>query len=238
MAVDSSPVRRAFAALASCFVLGAGVAAADRVRPGRALAGATFRAGESVTLDLHLDERAFDEFEVLLSLDGGRTYPVRLTRDLPASTRRVIVSVPALVAREARLLVRAGGDDAEEGGRAERDVWTSDVFRIETDRVALPARDEGLLPRRGESVRVEWWPEPPPSLRQALDLSETSAERGPGEVKAGRARRFRVLLRTEPGLPGPRDAGAGRVARRERPRGAGETRTAGVSSPLEFPLRP
>lgn len=231
-------MRRTLAALASGFVLGAGAAAADVVRPDRALAGATFRAGEPVALDLRLDERRFDEFEVLLSLDGGRTYPVRLTRDLPASTGRVSVSIPALVAREARLLVRAGGDDAEDGGRAERDVWTSDVFRIEADEVVLPARDEGLLARRGESVRVEWWPEPPPSLRQALGLSETSAERGPGEMKAGRARRLRALFRTEPGLPGPRQAGADPLARREPPRGAGEARPVDVSSPLEFPLRP
>ena len=49
-----------------------------------------------------------DEFEILLSLDGGSSYPVRLTPQLDPATRAYLWRVPDLPARSARLRLRWG----------------------------------------------------------------------------------------------------------------------------------
>jgi len=53
----------------------------------------------------------FEESELVLSLDGGRTFPVRVTGDFDPATRRVFWRVPALPTDRARLAVRAGADE-------------------------------------------------------------------------------------------------------------------------------
>ena len=50
----------------------------------------------------------FDEMEVVLSLDDGRSWPVRISRDLPATASAAAFLVPALASEEARLALRAG----------------------------------------------------------------------------------------------------------------------------------
>jgi hypothetical protein len=54
-----------------------------------------------------------DEWEAFLSLDGGATYPVRITPHLDRDLRRVRWQVPALPTADARLLLRFGDERRE-----------------------------------------------------------------------------------------------------------------------------
>src|SRR5262245_60035984 len=54
---------------------------------------------------LALPEHA-DEWEAFLSLDGGRTWPLRITPHLDISIRRFEFPVPDFPTRDARILLR------------------------------------------------------------------------------------------------------------------------------------
>jgi hypothetical protein len=117
-----------------------------------------------------------DEWEAFLSLDGGKSYPVRLSGERTPDSTRLVARVPNLPTDAARILVRAGGEDeAEEGDRFEVDIAISDPFQI-TAGSGIPGRapwpDAGRLPRRGDHVRIEWVVEasaaPEPGLDRAL----------------------------------------------------------------------
>jgi hypothetical protein len=54
-----------------------------------------------------------EEWEAFLSLDGGRTYPVRITPHLDQDLRRVRWQVPGLPTSDARLLLRLGDEHRE-----------------------------------------------------------------------------------------------------------------------------
>lgn len=90
--------------------------------------------------------------ELLLSIDGGRSFPVRLTRDLTPQTSALFWRVPALPTRHARLALRAG--DCEEPAE-ERVILVSSEFAIE-EQGATGAESFHL-------VRGEW------RTRDALD---------------------------------------------------------------------
>jgi len=80
--------------------------------------------------------------EVLLSLDGGRTFPLRVTREMSEGRHQLKWKVPNLPTTAARLALRVGTEDE---GEVIRDV--SAEFTI------LPAEDEPLedvRPFRGE----------------------------------------------------------------------------------------
>ena len=105
-------------------------------RPGEAL-----RAGSATTLTFDVDEDV-EEMEVLLSLDGGRTFPLRVTREMSEGTHQLNWRVPNLPTTSARLALRVGTEDE---GEVIRDV--SAEFTI------LPAGSEPLedvRPFRGE----------------------------------------------------------------------------------------
>lgn len=65
-----------------------------------------------------------NEWEAFLSVDGGRTYPVRLTPHLDLDRRRFAFRVPDLPSAEVRLLLRIGDE------RAERAVRLATPLRI------------------------------------------------------------------------------------------------------------
>lgn len=67
---------------------------------------ATLRAGETVVLSLGRAPEGIDELEILLSVDGGRTFPVRVSRELGPEARRVVWRVPNLPAVAALMRVR------------------------------------------------------------------------------------------------------------------------------------
>jgi hypothetical protein len=82
--------------------------------------------GSGTTLEIEIGEtpRDVEEFELLLSLDDGRTWPVRASRDLEAGERVIRWRVPNLPAASARLRLRF-----ERGGR-EIEGPASAAFRI------------------------------------------------------------------------------------------------------------
>ena len=139
-------------------------------------------AGSSVLVTWSLGpghDSSFDEMELILSLDGGRTFPVRVTRDLGPETRSLTWRVPALPTRHARLALRtgAGGESAGETIRL-----VSEEFAIESD---------GASPLEPTvAVGGEW------RTREALEAGETEAPRHPQELNGEDA-----VFRATPDLP-------------------------------------
>lgn len=100
-----------------------------------------------------------DEWEGFLSLDGGATYPLRITPQLDLDLRRVRWRVPSVASDEARLLLHLGGR-TEEGERFEIAVALPQRFRIVAEAAppSLPrwviGRGQVALP--GEPGVVGW----------------------------------------------------------------------------------
>jgi hypothetical protein len=111
-------------------------------------AGDRFRPNESSTVSWSLDSGALaerDEMELVLSLDGGATFPIRVTGRLSTAARSVVWRVPALPTGRAVLALRAGDDDEEE---SETIFAVSEPFAIAADPNIPP---EALYP-----VAAEW----------------------------------------------------------------------------------
>ena len=81
---------------------------------------ATVTAGQTVVLELGDAPPDVDELEILLSLDDGRSFPVRVTREIQPGEREVRWKVPALATTVARLRVRFG---EHSGGAREHETW-------------------------------------------------------------------------------------------------------------------
>lgn len=80
--------------------------------------GATLAAGSTAELEWVPGERFAElqrvqEWEAFLSLDGGATYPVRITPHLDQDLRRIHFQVPPVPARDARILLRFGNETRE-----------------------------------------------------------------------------------------------------------------------------
>ncbi len=93
-------------------------------------AGSRAHPGELLPLSWTLDAsemRGRDEMELVLSLDDGATFPIRVIGRLDADERGASWRVPALPTAHARLALRAG-DDA--GPETEEIVAVSDSFAI------------------------------------------------------------------------------------------------------------
>jgi hypothetical protein len=106
----------------------------------------------------------FDEMELVLSVDGGRTFPVRVTRRIAPADVAYPWSVPSLPAAHARLALRAG---LVEEGEAEAIVAISPDFAI----APLWGRGAEELFRVGDEERTRDALEdaPPPRPDSALD---------------------------------------------------------------------
>ena len=106
-------------------------------------------AGSVVRIEwegLNLPERA-EEWEAFLSLDGGRTWPLRITPHLDLSIRRFDFRVPDLPTRDARILLRFGDERHEEVG-----MEAPQRFAIAATSVPLPRTRTRVL-SRGERAR-------------------------------------------------------------------------------------
>jgi hypothetical protein len=112
----------------------------------RPMAGERLVPGDSIEVSWALDRQAaaFDEMELVLSLDGGWTFPLRLTRDLSPGSGKVNWRVPALPAGRARVALRGGSDQEPD---LETIAGVSDVFEI-VPRAGLDL--EQLFQSRGE----------------------------------------------------------------------------------------
>ncbi|HYX20908.1 MAG TPA: hypothetical protein VFA98_08700 [Thermoanaerobaculia bacterium] len=98
-------------------------------------AGDRVRAGEIVPLSWTLDASAMgdrDEMELVLSLDDGATFPIRVVARLEAADGAVRWRVPALPTEHARLALRAGDEGAAE---SEAIVAVSEPFGIAASRL-------------------------------------------------------------------------------------------------------
>jgi len=109
-------VKRTFAA----FLLLAIAAPAARVLASARLTsvpapGSSVRAGETTTLRFEVagEDANVDEMEVLLSLDGGKTFSLRVTKEMSAGTHELRWRVPNLPTAAARIALRVGGEDGE-----------------------------------------------------------------------------------------------------------------------------
>jgi len=105
-------------------------------------AGATLAAGSMAELEWTPLEpftrfSKVEEWEAFLSLDGGATYPVRITPHLDQDLRRVRWQVPPFPTEDARILLRFGDERRETAVELpQRFSITSSI----TSTVASPAR--------------------------------------------------------------------------------------------------
>lgn len=133
--------------------------------------------------------REVDEAELVLSLDGGLTFPIRVSTELSPCAGGFDWRVPSLASPHARLALRTG-----EGarGESERLALLSEDFTILPDPEGLPER---LYARRGE-----WWtPEEAPVRRPAQD----SLERTLGDAAARLTTPVRWTEAAAPASPNP-----------------------------------
>lgn len=113
---------------------------------------------------------AAEEWEAFLSLDGGRTHPLRITPHLDLAIRRFTFRVPAFPTRDARFLLRFGDE------RREVEVEPEHRFTIVPGLGVSPTSWISLS--RGERARpgddgVVFWVE---GTRDGSDLREVMAE--------------------------------------------------------------
>jgi hypothetical protein len=74
--------------------------------------GQSLRAGATTMLRFAVDEE-IEEMEVLLSLDGGHTFSLRVTREMSKGTHELRWRVPNLPTTRARLALRVGNGEDE-----------------------------------------------------------------------------------------------------------------------------
>lgn len=119
------------------------------------------------------------EKELVLSLDGGQSYPVRITAETGAAKKSLVFRVPNLPSTRARLALRAGN------GTREIVVAESAIFVIERDS-ASPLETVTRIGRElGTREALEGQPgEPLPPSRLAGGESslEASDESAPAEA--------------------------------------------------------
>jgi hypothetical protein len=169
------PLRRTGWLLALALLAPAGRALAAEAPLARLLspaAGQELTAGTEAVVEwegLALPPHA-DEWEAFLSVDGGKTWPIRITPHLDLSIRQFTFRVPDLPTREARLLLRFGDE------RQEVETETPQRFAIRPGPMTgeLPPRhafSRGERPREG-ARGVAFWVE---GSRQGGRLREVAA---------------------------------------------------------------
>ncbi len=155
---------------------------------------------QPITWSLGADSEAFDEMELVLSLDGGRTFPLRVTRRIAPDASVWLWEVPALPAEHARLGLRVGSDQP---AAEERIALVSGEFSI----AAPPSASlEEIFSVAGES-----------RTRAAMDdpasptLPDTAFRTG---LDGGLAAEpvYEPTPRRGHGIAGPRDRSAGETA--------------------------
>jgi hypothetical protein len=144
----SPPPRLVTAAclIAAAIVLPVRAGYASTVRPAvapRLQASGPVHGGQSIEIEWAPVGAGPEELELLLSLDGGRTWRVRVSPELPGETVRYVWKVPNLAVADARVRLRVRVD-----GR-EIELPPSESFAIESD----PDRE----PERRLVSEGPWW---------------------------------------------------------------------------------
>ena len=131
--------------------------------------------------------------ELVLSLDGGQTFPLCVSRDLPPGASHAVWTTPDLSASRAVLGVRTGGR-----GREERVVAVSAPFEIVApEPKASPPAGGALAPRQPGLGPSE---EPEADLEE-VPVSSPSAEgpsASPSAPSVGFARETRPSVSSGP----------------------------------------
>jgi len=129
------------------------MAAAPPVRLVAPFEGATLAAGSTAEIEwapldtFHRLPKA-EEWEAFLSLDGGASYPVRITPHLDQDLRRIRFEVPPVPTADARILLRFGDE------RRETVVELPQRFAIVPSPILTrPLPLTGQAPLRGEPAR-------------------------------------------------------------------------------------
>lgn len=104
---------------------------------------AEVRAGEVIELRWHDLPAAVEELEILLSVDGGRHFALRVSPELEARERVYRWRVPNLATSDARLRIRMGTREGE------RETATTRAFRI--------IGREGVPIERLQFHEGTWW---------------------------------------------------------------------------------
>jgi len=141
--------------LASALALGAAAAPAPAATPAAVeivspAAGATLAAGSRALVEWRPAPGAtpaFEEWEAFLSLDGGASWPFRLTPHLDRARSRFEVELPPVPAERALLLLRFGDE------REEAELAAPVELRLLPARGALAASRPRLAAAPGESAR-------------------------------------------------------------------------------------
>jgi len=163
-------------------------------------AGSTLVAGTTVELEwaplAPFDQVSqVEEWEAFLSLDSGRTYPVRITPHLDQDLRRIRWQVPVLPTAEASILLRFGNERQETAVElpvrfsilappAVLSIWESTLELAR--QVAAPGEpavpgQPGVVSwvegsRRGGSLRQVVAAETPNEMREQIDPPESHLE--------------------------------------------------------------
>ena len=110
--------------------------------------------GDVIELEWSVEGGAVDELEVVLAVDEGRRFTVRVTPELDPTTSRWSWKVPDLPSAHARLAIRYGEEDEE------RISDPTPEFRIEPkadQKTSAPAVARVWISRPG--LPADWWDE-------------------------------------------------------------------------------
>jgi hypothetical protein len=182
----------------------AALAAAAPVRllapwDGAALAAGSTAEIEWAPLDAFHRLSRTEEWEAFLSLDGGKTYPVRITPHLDQDLRRFRFQVPPVPAADVRILLRFGDERRETVAELPQrfSIAPSPLMpRIFELASLTPAHGEAALPgqagvvawvegsRRGGSLRQRI-AAAPPALHARFEPAAAASE--PAVLTAGQA---------------------------------------------------
>ncbi len=175
-------------------------------------------AGEAIETGSRMDlawrsargSEEFEEWEAFLSLDDGRSFPVRLTPHLDSRVGRFEWTVPELPTATARILLRWGDEAGEESQLGERFE-----IRLSRDRIFSPptfpslARGESALAldragRAGSADGVATWVDGDRAGGDQRAYAALSGEVGICGVELAKpSRTGRLALSVSPALPGP-----------------------------------
>jgi hypothetical protein len=203
-------------------------------------AGATLAAGSTAELEWAPAE-TFDrlsrveEWEAFLSVDGGATYPVRITPHLDQDLRRIRFQVPPVPTADARILLRFGDE------RRETAIALPERFAIEDSPVQtfLLAHQAAILgePALPGQAGVAVWVE---GSRRGGSLRLVVATGMPGLLEGLRplaAHGEAAVLASEPASPRSPNAMAADGVVTSLPVGNQSARTrAGTGPSLSFDL--
>ena len=160
--------------------------------------GAKIRAGDVVKISWTHVPAGVDEFELLLSIDGGRTFPLRLTEMLDPDLTSYAWRVPNLPTGAACLRLRVGEEDEEillrpgplfelagDASAATGRItfkagewWPTDTIAIVPREVDLEPAISEPEPREDEQLTAV----AVPTQRSAADSPEPEAPLGPDDA--------------------------------------------------------